>query len=83
MTCKTCANSGTITVGNRFVPCPVCHCWMCQDTGVVTESICGWCEEGAYHTHCDDTYYTEHECPVCKEKKELINEISGRTVGYC
>lgn len=44
-------------------------CWYCNGTKFVDEPICGYCEEGVEHSHCDDTWYKQIPCPDCNQEK--------------
>lgn len=52
-------------------------CWKCHGVGTVEEPVCGWCEEGANHSHCDDTWYRAVKCDACAEERR--DDAIGQT----
>lgn len=40
-------------------------CEDCAGMGTIEEVMCGLCEEGIQHSHCDDTNSLKRDCTTC------------------
>lgn len=47
------------------------YCHDCYNTGEIV--VCGWCESGDYHTHCDDTWNRPCGCRTFDHNHRFSN----------
>lgn len=47
------------------------NCPLCQGCGEII--VCGWCNEGVYHSSCDDTFRYDCKCTKLGEIRQKID----------